>query len=158
MQGINPKFPTHVKQKIEKTHAKRKQSHTQDNIYVVRQFAYVHKVTGISLLSRKKYKVQQYSFSHSQKLQQQKTLITTAWACRPKPLLHGLSLRKSLIKNHATLFGLGRVINRIKHNQAPQNPTNLPLRDQFNHQHQPQSSKKQSLIPTTHPPIHKLED
>ena len=34
---------------IEKTHAKEKQSHTQDNIYVVRQFAYVHGVAGISL-------------------------------------------------------------------------------------------------------------
>ena len=30
-----------------------KQSHTQDSIYVVRQFAYVHGVAGISLLSRK---------------------------------------------------------------------------------------------------------
>ena len=27
----------------------RKQSHAQDNIYVVRQFAYVHGVAGISL-------------------------------------------------------------------------------------------------------------
>ena len=35
-------------------HAKEKeQSHAQDNIYVVRQFAYVHGVTGISLFSRK---------------------------------------------------------------------------------------------------------
>ena len=32
----------------------RKQSHTQDNIYVVRQFAYVHGVAGISLLLKKK--------------------------------------------------------------------------------------------------------
>ena len=39
--------------KIEKTHAKEKQSHTQDSIYVVRQFAYVHGVAGISLLSGK---------------------------------------------------------------------------------------------------------
>ena len=30
--------------------------------------------------------------------------------CRPKSLLHGLSLNKSPIKNHATLFGLGRVV------------------------------------------------
>ena len=33
--------------------SKKKQSHAQDNIYVVRQFAYVHGVVGISLLSRK---------------------------------------------------------------------------------------------------------
>ena len=29
------------------------------------------------------------------------------WAYRPKPPLHGLSIRKSPIKNHATLFGSG---------------------------------------------------
>ena len=29
---------------------------------------------------------------------------------RPKPPLHGLNLSKSPIKNHATLFGSGRVI------------------------------------------------
>ena len=34
---------------IEKTYVKEKQSHAQDKIYVVRQFAYVHGVTGISL-------------------------------------------------------------------------------------------------------------
>ena len=44
------------KKKIEKTHAKEKQSHAQDNIYVIRQFAYVHRVTGISLLSGKSTK------------------------------------------------------------------------------------------------------
>ena len=33
--------------------AKEKQSHTQDNIYVVWQFAYVHEVAWISLLSGK---------------------------------------------------------------------------------------------------------
>ena len=31
----------------------RKQSHTQDNIYVDQQFAYAHKIAGISLLSGK---------------------------------------------------------------------------------------------------------
>ena len=41
----------------------RKQSHSQDNIYVVRQFAYVHRVVEISLLSGKntEYKLG-YSF------------------------------------------------------------------------------------------------
>ena len=37
-------------------------------------------------------------------------MSTPAWAYRPKPLLHGLSLRKSPIKNHSTLFGSGQVI------------------------------------------------
>ena len=51
------------KKKIEKTHAKEKQSHAQDNIYVVRQFAYDPGVAGISLLSRKNTKVQLQFFS-----------------------------------------------------------------------------------------------
>ena len=42
--------------KIEKIHAKEKQSQVQDNIYVVRQFTYVHRVAGISLLSGKNAK------------------------------------------------------------------------------------------------------
>ena len=50
---FNPKFPNCEKQKIEKTHTKEKQSHAQENIYVVWQFAYIHGVAGISLLSRK---------------------------------------------------------------------------------------------------------
>ena len=38
---------------------KKKQSHAQDSIYMVRQFAYVHGVAGISLLSGKntEYKI-----------------------------------------------------------------------------------------------------
>ena len=49
--GNLTKIPTCEKQKkkIEKIHAKEKQSHAQDNIYVVRQFAYVHEIAGISL-------------------------------------------------------------------------------------------------------------
>ena len=52
-----------------------KQSHAQDSIYVVRQFAYVHRVAGISLLS-KKITMCGYSVFLSQKQQQDKTLIT----------------------------------------------------------------------------------
>ena len=65
-------------------------------------------------------------FSLSKTRQQQQTLIIKngfyilctglQWATkRAKPPLHGLSLRKSLIKNHTTLFKSGRVINWIKH-------------------------------------------
>ena len=43
-------------------------------------------------------------------------MSTTAWAYLPKPPLHGLSLRKFPIKNHATLFELSQVVNWIKHN------------------------------------------
>ena len=46
---FNKKFqPVRNKTNRENTH-QRKQSHAQDNIYVVRQFAYVHGVAGISL-------------------------------------------------------------------------------------------------------------
>ena len=52
--GNSTEFPTWWETKIiEKTHAKEKQSHAQDNIYVVWQFAHVHGVVGISLLSEK---------------------------------------------------------------------------------------------------------
>ena len=49
---------------------KKKQSHAQENIYVVQQFAYVHRVTEILLLSGKNTKCG-YSFSVSQERQQQ---------------------------------------------------------------------------------------
>ena len=67
--------------KREKIHAKEKQSHAQDNIYVVQQFAYVHGVVGISLLSRKntEYNLQLEYFLSITKTQQPhhtKTLIT----------------------------------------------------------------------------------
>ena len=52
--GNFTEIPTCEKQKIKKAHAKEKQSHTQDSIYVVRQFAYVHEVAKILLLSGKK--------------------------------------------------------------------------------------------------------
>ena len=45
--------------KIKKTQAqkkKKKQSHAQDNIYMIWQFAYIHGVAGISLLSEKNTK------------------------------------------------------------------------------------------------------
>ena len=53
MQGIIPKSQP-VRNKINRENTRqRKQSHAQDNIYVVRQFAYVHGVAGISLLLEK---------------------------------------------------------------------------------------------------------
>ena len=54
MLEIQPKFQTCDKQKNrENKTPKVKQSHTQDSIYVIWQFAYVHRVAGISLLSKK---------------------------------------------------------------------------------------------------------
>ena len=77
MLGIQPKFQTCEKQKKNRENktSKEKQSHAQDSIYVVRQFAYVQRVAGISLLS-KKITMCGYSVFLSQKQQQDKTLIT----------------------------------------------------------------------------------
>ena len=76
MLGIQPKFQTCEKQKNrEKKTPKEKQSHAQNSIYMVRQFAYVHRVAGISLLS-KKITMCGYSVFLFQKQQQDKTLIT----------------------------------------------------------------------------------
>ena len=51
MLGVQPKFQTCEEQKNRKNRTpKEKQSPAQDSIYVVRQFAYVHRVAGISLL------------------------------------------------------------------------------------------------------------
>ena len=82
-----------------------------------------------------------------------------AWACQPKPPLHGLSFKKSPIKNHATLFqvGLGR--------QLDQTQTRLHKTQQISHLETSSITnisgyppKKKSLIRTTHPPVLKLED
>ena len=112
---------------------------------MIRQFAYVHGVAEISLLSGKNIKCNSIVFLSLKKLQPQ-ILITKnyvfyisrtgftmgyktsqkffpvalpsnpprglsisakTWACWPKPQLHGLSLRKSPIKNHAILFRVG---------------------------------------------------
>ena len=54
MLGIQSKFQTCEKQKNrEKKMPKEKQSHAQDSIYMVQQFVYIHRVVGISLLSKK---------------------------------------------------------------------------------------------------------
>ena len=76
MLGIQLKFQTCEKQKNrENKTRKEKQSHAQDSIYVVRQFAYVLGVARISLLS-KKITMCGYNVLLSQKQQQDKTLIT----------------------------------------------------------------------------------
>ena len=137
---LNPKFSTCERQKIEKTHAKeKKQSHTQDSIYVVRQFAYIHRVVGILLLSRKKIQstaIQSFNLSRTittnpnhktafsksyaqdsqwaTKWAKKISMSAPAWAYQPKPPLHGLNLRKSPIKNHATLFGSPTGSNKIR--------------------------------------------
>ena len=76
MLEIQPKFQTCDKQKNrENKTPKVKQSYAQDSIYVIWQFAYVHRVAGISLLS-KKITMCGYCVFLSQKQQQDKTLIT----------------------------------------------------------------------------------
>ena len=87
------------------------------------------------------------------------SMSALAWACQPKPPLHGLSFKKSPIKNHATLFqvGLGR--------QLDQTQTRLHKTQQISHLETSSITnisgyppKKKSLIPATHPPVLKLED
>ena len=51
----------------------KKNNHTQDSIYVVRQFAYVHEVAGISLFSEKNTKCGSTFFSLKNDI---KTLIS----------------------------------------------------------------------------------
>ena len=54
MLGIQLKFQTYEKQKNKENKTpKEKQLHAQDSIYMVRQFAYVYRVAGILLLSKK---------------------------------------------------------------------------------------------------------
>ena len=63
---LNSKFPTCEKQKIEKKHTPKKNNHTHKTIFTwFGNFAYVHEVAGISLLSGKntKYNIRlQYIF------------------------------------------------------------------------------------------------
>ena len=96
------KIPRPMRFKNREKYMLKKNNHTQDSIYVVRQFAYVHEVTGISLFSGKNTKCGSTVFL-SQKRHQK------------NPNLHGLSLKNSLIKNYNNIIS-GRVIIRIKHN------------------------------------------
>ena len=83
---------------------------------MVRQFAYVHGVAEISILLGKKNTRCSYRFSsHTKNTTTPKTLITK---------LRFLSLSKSPIKNHATLFGSGHQTksNKIRLHKAQHNP------------------------------------
>ena len=48
------------------------------------------------------------------------SMSDTAWAYRPKPMLHELSLKKSPIKNHTTLFGSSTGSNITRLHKAQQ--------------------------------------
>ena len=54
MIGIFTKFSDPWDAKIEEKYMPKKNNHTQDNIYMVWQFTYIHGVVGISLFSEKK--------------------------------------------------------------------------------------------------------
>ena len=95
----------------------RKQSHAQDNIYVVRQFAYVYGVAEISLLSGKIQSaatVFTLTFKTTKK-EKKKNPNHQKWFLHPAHRflhlpLHGLSLSKSPIKKPHNIIrvGLGR--------------------------------------------------
>ena len=113
LKGINPNsLPVRNKKK----------NHTHKTIFTwFGKFAYVYGVARISLLLGKNTKCS-YKFAY--------------W---PKPPLHGLSLSKSPIKNHATLFGSNRVVKpdqaklgSTKSNKSPtwrlvQSPTSTAI-------------------------------
>ena len=88
-----------------------------------------------------------------------KEVSTTAWTYQPKHSLHGLSFRKSLIKNHNNIIS-GRVIIQIKHNEASQSPTQLPSKLRKNAKHQPLSSihDRTFSAPLHHPMLLKLHE
>ena len=62
MMGIHTKFPDLCDAKNREKYTPKRNNHTQDSIYVVRQFAYIHEVAEISLFLGEKYRMQQYSF------------------------------------------------------------------------------------------------
>ena len=111
--------------KIEKTHTKEKRSYAQNNIYVIQQFVYVHKITGISILSGKNTSVAIQCFNLSKttiiKNPNYKSCVfyilcigfTIGYKTGQK---FSTSLENLSLKKHAILFGSGRVVNRIKHN------------------------------------------
>ena len=81
-----------------------------------------------------------------------------AWACQPKPPLHGLSFKKSPIKNHATLFqvGLGRQLDQTQTRlHKTQQISHLETSSITNINRNPPNT--QSPIPAIHPPVLKLE-
>ena len=78
---------------------------TKDNIYIVQQFAYVHKAAEISLFTGKK---------NTRSGLGQQAQATAPWT---KP-------QKKSIKIYST-FILGQIIIWTKYNQTPQNPTLL---------------------------------
>ena len=108
------KFPTSEKQKIEKTHAK-ENNHTHKTIFT--WFSNLPTSTELQGFHYYQGKVQSVATDiltlKNTATPPLKTLITKSvsiWAKRanrPKPPLHGLSLSKSPIKNHAILFGSG---------------------------------------------------
>ena len=69
---------------------------------MVWQFAYIHGVEGISLLSGKNIKC-----CSTVSLSKTTSTNPNHQNYLKKPLLHGLNLRKSPIKNHAILFWVG---------------------------------------------------
>ena len=54
MMGIFTIFLDPWDAKIEEKYMPKKNNHTQDSIYMVREFTYIHGVVGISLFSEKK--------------------------------------------------------------------------------------------------------
>jgi len=88
VNGINPKFPTCKKQKIEKTQNQRK-TITRTKQYLRGSAIYLRPRSCRDFtIIRKKYKVRQYNISVSQERQQHKTLITKKRFLHPAHRIH----------------------------------------------------------------------
>ena len=77
----------------------------QYNIYVIRQFVYVHKIAVISLFLKKNIRCKGTIFlfqNNTTNLNLKQLMVFIFYI--EKPPLHGLSLKKSLIKNCNTFI------------------------------------------------------
>ena len=101
-----------------------KKTITQYNIYVVRQFSYVHGVVEILLFSDKNTRCSSIVISLKNNIKLRSPKQRFFYSVHrvhnrlqsTKPSFHGLNLRKSPIKNRNNIIS-NRVIIRIKHNQ-----------------------------------------
>ena len=120
---------------------------------MVREFAYVHETAEILLLSGKNIKC-----CSTVSLSKTTSTNPNHQNYLKKPLLHGLNLKKSLIKNYTTLF---RVESGHHSNQTQLSSTKSNKSPTWRLVQSPTSTailQKQSIILTTHPPLLKLED
>ena len=119
LKGINPKFPTCEKQKIEKTHAK-ENNHTHKTIFM--WFGNLPTSTELQRFHYYQGKIQSVAVQFFHSLE--KPTTNPNHQSNVLYILHTRITKVTFSQgHHATLFESGWVVNSIKHDQAPQNPT-----------------------------------